>query len=301
MTITSLTSLDVSRVFGVSAVDSNCLKMPDLRCSASSGISFLTDDALFDACGVRITFTGRIGGVSVAPYDSLNLGSHVGDDPDAVAHNRLRALDAIGAPNAQLITLDQVHGSKVLSIASSDPDAVAAVRAEADSGADAIVVCASDIAPMLCFADCVPVIAVSPSGNFAVVHAGWRGVMSGVARKAVIRLSQMEVSLGFADTEEQAARSLNIYIGPHIRECCFETGVDVRKEFEDRFGAEVLVGDDRVDLSRALTIDLESVGADPARMLDCGICTVCSSQDYFSYRASGGTCGRHAAMAVRIR
>lgn len=275
------------------------LDMPDLRTSASSGIPFLTDDALFAACGVRIAFTGRHGGVSCGPYASLNLGSHVGDDADAVQENRRRIMAALGAADAQVVCLNQVHGERVVSIGANDPAAVERVRAEAADGADAIVVGAPDVAPLLCFADCVPVIAVCPTGDFAVAHAGWRGVVAGVAGEAVRALAELQVRRGAAPDAAAAAHAMNIYLGPHIGACCFQTGAEVRERFVQRFGAKVLAGEDRIDLTAALRLDVAAAGVDPQRIVDSGICTQCNAHDQFSYRASGGQCGRHAAIAVR--
>ena len=94
---------------------------------------------------VRFAFTERAGGVSEDAYSSLNLGSHVGDDPFAVQENRRRALEAMGC--------------------------------------DAIVCTAHNVPVLLCFADCVPVVLVAP-GGFAVVHSGWKGTIARISAKA---------------------------------------------------------------------------------------------------------------------
>ncbi|WP_165252484.1 polyphenol oxidase family protein [Adlercreutzia sp. ZJ304] len=276
----------------------NYLQMPELRESASSGISFLTDDALFRACGVRIAFTGRAGGTSAPPFDTLNLGSHVGDDAAAVTRNRELALEALGAGHAHAVTLNQIHGCNVVRINSESE--LDSVRAKAAKGADAIVVSACNIAPILCFADCVSVIAVAPSGNFAVAHAGWRGVIAKTAVKAVRMLIDLEAHTTIKPDITQIASSINVYIGPHIGACCFQTGQDVREQFIQQYGKSVLSGADCVNLSYAIEFDLKSIGIDARRIVNCGICTVCNSQNYFSYRASGGKCGRHSAIAVRV-
>ncbi|WP_251212131.1 polyphenol oxidase family protein [Adlercreutzia murintestinalis] len=279
--------------------DAMYLPMPQLVSRTAEGISFLTDDALYAACGVRIAFTGRAGGVSEGAFSSLNLGDHVGDDPCAVVQNRTRLLQALHADAAQLITLNQVHGDTVLVVEDASSDEFSAVRAQARSGADAIVVGACEVAPVLCFADCVPVIIVSPCGAFAVAHAGWRGVMAGTARAALHQLASLDVRRGVAPSVREAAATFNAYIGPHIGACCFQTGHDVRLRFAERFGNDVLTGDDRVDLAAALRIDLEAEGVSAERIAQSDRCTVCNAQEYFSYRASGGTCGRHGAAAVR--
>lgn len=279
--------------------DPSSLPMPQLASCAARGISFLTDDTLYAACGVRIAFTGRAGGASEGAFASLNLGSHVEDDPAAVAQNRALLLQALDAPDAQLLTLNQVHGDTVLAVKRGSADELTAVAAQARAGADAIVVAACEVAPILCFADCVPVIIVSPTGAFAVAHAGWRGVMAGTARAAAEQLAHLDVQAGAAASPHEALAGFNVYLGPHIGPCCFQTGADVRAAFAERFGNDVLTGDDRVNLAAALRIDLEAAGISAARVAESGICTVCNAQEYFSYRASGGVCGRHGAAAVR--
>ena len=98
---------------------------------------------------------------------------------------------------------------------------------------------------------------------------------------------------------ENAANRYNVYIGPHIRKECFETGVDVYERFVAKFGRECAFGDRRISLADALRVDLARVGVSPQRIVDAEICTVCNHEEYFSYRASGGVCGRHGALAYR--
>ena len=261
----------------------------------------LTDDALADTLGVRIAFSGRAGGVSEPPYDSLNLGSHVGDDARAVEANRAALAHALGADGCPIVVPNQVHGVNIVTIDAADAAAVEAASAAAREGADALIVGTPNAAALLCFADCVPVILVSPAGSFAVVHAGWRGAVAGIAGSALRQLALHDArALGGGEAEARAiAAASNAYIGPCIRRECFETGADVRARFEGAYGEACLFGSANVDLPRAVSIDLVRAGADVARICDAGVCTMCAHDRYFSYRASGGTCGRHAAFAVR--
>jgi polyphenol oxidase len=323
----------------------------DARLLGAHRVSVLTDDDLFEAIGTRIAFTGRDGGVSNAPYASLNLGGHVGDDPGCVAQNRVRVLEALGAPDAPLVVPNQVHKTDVVLVGdslgvqppcacdASSADGVitepavrmvsgssAACRAEdpvdireiaqaanesAAAGCDALVVRTAGIAALLNFADCTPVIIVSPSGNFAIAHAGWRGAVAGVAGKAARALIQADIDAGFRIDPERAdddpfgslAAACNAYIGPHIQAECFETGADVAQRFREAFpdSAQAVVPDDRhVDLSQAVVADLLAAGLSLDRIFDTGICTMCNSSDYFSYRAEGGSCGRHGAVAIKM-
>ena len=258
-------------------------------------IPALTDDALFNRTGVRIAFTGREGGESGDPYGSLNLGGHVGDDPQAVAANRSILLDALGMQGVPLIVPNQVHGDRVVIVDDPGPAALDAARLQAAEGADALVVTADEVAALLCFADCVPVIVVSPSGRFAVVHAGWRGVENGIAAKATRLLAEADGASG----QPADAGAFSAYVGPHIHAECFETGPDVRERFATRFGSPCVRDERHVDLLEALAVGLAEAGVARDRIADAGACTMCAPDTYFSYRASGGVCGRHGAIAYR--
>lgn len=267
----------------------------DARRFGARRISMLTDDALAAATGVRVAFTARGGGVSEGAYSALNLGSHVGDDPAAVACNRALLLEALDAAGAPLIVPNQVHGDAVVSVEAADADSVDRARRLVAEGADAVMVAAAEVAALLCFADCASVIVVSPTGRFCVAHAGWRGAVAGIAGKAA-RL----MALGDADElGVDAAAAYNAYLGPHIRSECFETGSEVRERFERAFGASCIPDERHVSLAEALRVDLVRAGLSPERIFDAGACTACRSDEYFSYRASGGVCGRHGAFAMR--
>ena len=249
------------------------LPKPTLQARLSAGLSFLTDEPLFAATGVRLGFSRRQGGVSEPPYDGLNLGDHVEDDPMAVAENRALLLDAVGLGSTRLLTLNQVHGDVVLAL---DDDAAAAweeVARAGAAGADGVAVAVPDVTALLCFADCTPVIVVSPSGAYAVAHAGWRGALAGIPAKAVAALTALDVRAGRAvDPSEY-----NAYVGPHI-------------------GAD---GADHLDLEAAVRASLAEAGIAPERIASSGECTACRDDLYFSYRKSGGRCGRHSAFAGR--
>lgn len=251
----------------------------------------ITDQGLFEATGVRVAFTERTGGESAGAYGSLNLGSHVHDDPACVAANRQRLLSALGAEGASLVVANQVHGTNVERIESGDAACVEALRHRVSEGADGIVVGCPDVAALLCFADCMPVVLVAPGGTFAVVHAGWRGVFGHIVVKALDLL---------CETSGAAAGSCNVYIGPYIHAECFEVGTDLARKFSAEFGSHCVPDSRHVDLGAAVRADLAAVGVDGRRIADSDACTVCSNRRFFSYRAQGGTCGRHAAVALRF-
>lgn len=267
------------------------LPLPHMEVRPFLGIELLTDDALASSVGIRAAFTGVAGGRSIAPYTGLNLGSHVGDDPTSVRENRQLLLRAVGASRAQLIVPNQVHGTRVVTVESADEEAVSRACAQAEQGADALVVRSSQVAALLCFADCLPLILAAPDGSFSVVHAGWRGAVAGIAGTAVRALEQ---------ASGLSAKTFNAYIGPHIRKECFQTGRDVAERFREAFGSCCVPDPEHVSLASAVSVDLQCAGMLCQRIFDAGICTKCNPEDYYSYRASGGVCGRHGALAVRL-
>ena len=275
------------------------LPMPHLASRTFNSIPLFTDDALYDASSVRIAFTGRAGGESEGAYASLNLGTHVDDERAAVLANRRALLAALGEPDMPLIVPNQVHGTELVDIDAATPQTLESAHAAAGKGADGILLSCAGVAALLCFADCVPVIIVSPTGRAAVVHAGWRGAVARIASRAAAKLVEDDKRDFGADAP--APSSYNAYIGPHICASCFETGADVAARFTGEFGSACTPDARHVDLEEALTLDLVSAGLSRGRIASAHACTKCEPEMFFSYRASGGVCGRHGALAYRVK
>ncbi len=255
---------------------------------AGGAVHAYTDEGLFASLGVRIAFTERMGGVSQPPFDELNLATHVNDDVLAVQRNRRHLLGALGFPEAQLIMPKQVHGTHVAVVRDVSLEEAEDVREQTRNGADAVVVDRSQTAALFSFADCVPLIMVAPSGAFAVIHAGWRGVYAHLAVKALYKLC------GVAGCEPDEC---NIYFGPYIHAECFEVSADLAQKFGLAFGPESRPDERHVDLGAAIRCDLDRAGA--KRIADVGKCTSCDNVHFFSFRAQAGVCGRHGAFAAR--
>ena len=255
------------------------MEAPSLSRYVESGVTLLGDTRRPN--GVTFAFTERTGGVSSAPYASLNLGSRCGDDPARVAENRARALAALGASAIadRLVEPRQVHGDEVVVVDSASPAALEQARGLAQAGADAIVCTAPGVPILLCFADCVPIVLTAP-GGFAVVHSGWRGTLARIGAKA---LSVLCERAGCVPADVTA------YVGPH----------ELLATFEGEFGTMVHVAEtvSNLDLSAAIRCALVQAGADPARIVDTCPSTVSNTDRFYSYRAEGGLCGRHAAIA----
>lgn len=218
-------------------------------------------------------FTDRIGGTSLAPYDSLNLGSHVGDDADAVERNRAQLAAEIDAPS--LVFMTQVHGTHVERISVQVPTPL--------ESCDAMV---TDSAVALCVlsADCVPVVlADDVAGVVAVAHVGRRGLRDDVISAAVREMRA-------AGASQIAAR-----LGPCICAGCYEVSEGVRAEVAVEVpaaGAVTRSGAPAIDLLAGI----ESVLAawDIMDIQRVGGCTA-EDSDLYSYRRDGVT-GRLAGL-----
>ena len=226
--------------------------------------------------GVDAFVTSRIGGVSRAPYDTLNLGDHVGDDPDAVRENRRRVARAAGVDLEHLVIVNQVHGR----------DVVRVTGPVAACSADALVSGADDVALAILVADCAPVLVVdAASPRFAVAHAGWRGLVAGV--------------LGELITQFDDASTLRAIVGPTISQVGYQVGSEVADHFADV--PDVLAADDegrwRLDVAGVVVHQLRAAG-----LLDEHVARVNQNTDggqpFFSDRAAR-PCGRSALVARR--
>lgn len=219
---------------------------------------------------VRALQTTRAGGVSVAPYDSLNLGSHVGDAPLVVARNRM-SLNALlpGEP----VWLEQVHGTVVANAdtASCQPTADACVARRRAS------VC------VVMTADCLPVLLCNLQGTVvAAVHAGWKGLAAGVIEATV---SAMQVE----------GRQLMAWLGPAISQSAFEVGAEVRERFVKAgpaSGSAFLPDGDsaqkfHADLYALARLRLVALGI--SRIYGGGHCTYRERDKFYSYRRDGET------------
>lgn len=261
--------------------------MPALTRQQTGDVTLIRDPRAAD--GVAFAFTERSGGVSEGDFASLNLGSRCGDDPARVAENRRRALAALGVEGqaANLVCPRQVHGADVAHVRASDAAELARARAEAERGADVVVCTAPSVPVLMCFADCVPVVITCP-GGFAVAHSGWRGT---VARVAAVAARELCAQAGV--TPDQ----LSAYVGPHVGAADYEVSPELAARFSAEFGPDVVVGERNLDLAAAVRAALADAGVSEAQVAVWEESTASHTDRFFSYRASGGACGRHGALA----
>ncbi|WP_330303920.1 MULTISPECIES: peptidoglycan editing factor PgeF [unclassified Streptomyces] len=218
--------------------------------------------------GAHFAFTDRWGGVSAVPYEELNLGGAVGDDPDAVRTNRELAAKSLGLDPAQVVWMNQVHGPDVAAVdgpwLSSEIPSV-----------DAIVTVRRGLALAVLTADCTPVLLADPvAGVVAAAHAGRPGMIAGVVPAAVRAM----VELG-AEPARIVART-----GPAVCGRCYEVPEQMRADVaavEPAAYAETSWGTPAVDVTAGVHAQLERLGVRDREQSP--VCTR-ESQDHFSYR-----------------
>lgn len=226
---------------------------------------------------VRTASTLRTGGVSAVPFDSLNLGDHVGDAPEAVRANRQRVAQALQLPN-EPCWLTQVHGTRVIEAGSwaTPPQADACIARSAGQ------VC------VVMTADCLPVLICSRDGDrVAAAHAGWRGLAGGILESTVS-------SLGLPGSQLMA------WLGPAIGPQVFEVGDEVRIAFMAKeaaaaqaFKPSYRAGHWLADLYLLARQELARLGVQA--VYGGGLCTCSDEARFFSYRREPRT-GRMASL-----
>jgi purine-nucleoside/S-methyl-5'-thioadenosine phosphorylase / adenosine deaminase len=238
------------------------------------------------APNVKALQTTRNGGISAAPYDSLNLGDHVGDAPLAVARNRMLLSSLLPS---EPVWLEQVHGTVV-----ADTEIAGCGTPQADA-------CVSRHAGAVCVvmtADCLPVLLCNEQGSVVgAVHAGWRGLCDGVIEQAVHAMGV-------------PPQTLMAWLGPAIGPHAFEVGAEVRTAFLARQaeaaaafepspgasappspacgrGAGGEGGKWLADLYQLARLHLNALGV--TRIFGGGLCTYTERERFFSYRRDGTT------------
>ena len=227
---------------------------------------------------VKSLATTRLGGVSVAGFTSLNLGTHVNDKPEHVAKNRCLLADYAGLAESQFAWLDQVHGQTIVS----------AEAGEKNISADGSTTSDNNLACVVMTADCLPVLLCDQAGTkVSAVHAGWRGLAAGILQKA---------ALNFEDPSQVMA-----WLGPAISQVHFEVGNDVYQAFVEQntknhsaFEPSETVDKWMADIYQLARIQLNGAGVD--KLYGGQYCTYTDEKLFYSYRRDGAASGRMASM-----
>ena len=224
--------------------------------------------------------------MSAPPFDSLNLGLSVKDRPEAVLENRRRLCAAVGVPQERLVVPGQVHGTTLRWVGEAEAGRGAFDSSTVIKEHDGLLTTAAGLGLVVSYADCVPVVIVADGEEgpaFATVHAGWRGMIAGIVRKAAAELST-------------GRRLTAAVVGPSIGPCCFTVDEELRRRFEARFPGSAGVA--TVDLWRCARLELEAAGVPPAAVTVAELCTS-TDRRFFSHRRDDGATGRHLAIAWR--
>ncbi|MGX1269411.1 peptidoglycan editing factor PgeF [Streptomyces phaeoluteigriseus] len=222
------------------------------------------------ASGAHFAFTDRWGGVSAAPYEELNLGGAVGDDPEAVRTNRESAAGSLGLEAGRVVWMNQVHGADVAVV-----DGPWGARVSPVPEVDAIVTRERGLALAVLTADCTPVLLADPvAGVVGAAHAGRPGMVAGIVPAAVRAM----VGLG-AEPSRIVART-----GPAVCGRCYEVPEAMRAEVaavEPAAHAETSWGTPAVDVTAGVHAQLDRLGVHDREQSP--VCTR-ESKDHFSYR-----------------
>ncbi len=221
----------------------------------------------------------RHGGVSPAPFASLNLGINTPDDLANVDENRRRFFAAIGATASRFASSHQVHGTEILY--TTEPG-----RFE---GYDALITDQPGLLIGVTVADCVPILIYDAKNqSVAAIHAGWRGTVGGIVSKTMDAMQQR-----FGTLPEHCYA----YVGTCIDECAFEVGPDVADQFAPEFKhADSTIGKSYIDLKAANARLLTDFDVPLAQVEISPFSTVLHNDRYFSYRAEQGQTGRMLAV-----
>ncbi len=236
--------------------------------------------------GLLHGFLGRRGGKGTGVYASLNLSFRVGDDPQVVKDNLCDMKKAVGVHDLRIVTMRQVHGNDILDVKD---------KSLKEAGeADGMVTEERGLFLGILTADCVPILFFVPGRKLvAVVHAGWRGTLAGIAPKMINHLR---------DRYDVEPTSVEVALGPAIGSCCYEIGADVAVPLVRKWGSlaerclQARDGKKFLDLRDLNSLLLERAGVPPGQIFKIGPCTSCATEDFFSYRCERRETGRQMSF-----
>lgn len=235
---------------------------------------------IFEHGPVRFAFSDRHGGVSRAPYGSLNLADHVGDDPAAVLRNRELAATGLGLDPERVIYLTQVHGAEA--VLAREP--WQGRRPEADASVTDV----PGLGLAIMVADCTPVLLADPeAGIVATAHAGRPGMAAGVVPAVIDKMRTLGAVPG----------RIVAYTGPAVCGACYEVPEAMRADVAERVPesfATTSWGTPSVDVPGGVWAQLRAAGVTPEHSHRSKICAM-ESADHYSYRREGAT-GRFAGF-----
>ena len=249
-------------------------------------------DALRPFPSLSCVVSRRTGGVSKAPYATLNLGFSVGDEVASVVKNRQRLFRRAGLDAGQVVVCRQAHGTTIVHVDRQDAGRGALDVETAVPECDGLLTTAPGVHVMVQSADC-PLVAIfaPPACGVVAVHSGWRGTAARIVPEAVRRLE---------DATKVAPRAFLAVLAPAIGGCCYDVGPEVLRVMR-RFGVGVRhsprEGHGFLSLRSVLVKQLEASGIPRDQIQVHEDCTHCRRDLYYSYRRSGSRTGRFGLLA----
>ncbi|GFP36970.1 polyphenol oxidase [Candidatus Hakubella thermalkaliphila] len=267
--------------------------MGQLTLRTRDGVRYFLDRKLKEE-GFLVALTTRLGGISQGSYATLNLSFKVGDEEERVIRNRSKLFDILDLPLEQLTCAEQVHGDRVFLVTKELAGRGAFSQESSISGTDAMITREANLPLAMFYADCLPIIMVSPSKRIAaIVHAGWKGTYAEVSTKT-LRHMRRQVRDNLED--------LAVYFGPSIRGCCYQVDGELFGQFRKKFPLHSQScfiqrgGSYFLDLEQINKESLKIQGVKETRMVSLGHCTACHNDLYFSFRKSRRETGRQAGV-----
>jgi YfiH family protein len=249
----------------------------------SDGVIYYSSE-LLEECGVVNAISTRHGGVSAAPFDTLNLSHAVGDAQENVDENHLRLMRAVGLNRDSLVQASQAQADRWVRVDGLH-------RGSRVKDVDALITNERGLPMLLRFADCVPILIVDPRQHAAaIVHSGWRGTSLRILEKTV---RGMQAEFG------TRAQDVRAFIGPSIGPCCYIVGTEVIDRVRKAYAQadELLTsneGHTHFDLWTANEIQLRELGVE--QIETARVCTSDHTDDFYSWRAERAKTGRFAAL-----
>ena len=232
--------------------------------------------------------TTRGGGFSTGEFASLNLAFHVGDDAASVRRNRRALAAELGFDLAKLVAAQQVHGAHCAVVQATDAGRGALDWPSALPATDALITRETGVPLLILVADCAPILLVEPHAKIlALVHAGWRGAVAGVAAIAVRRMSELGADVG----------QIRAGIGPCLCAENLEVGSEVAALVENKAALQPHGEKHLLDLRALIQTDLRNAGVLAANIETRAECPKRQGETFFSHRGQNGRAGRFGIVA----
>jgi hypothetical protein len=243
---------------------------------------------------VEHAFTTKVGGVSQGDYAELNLGLHVSDRVDNILENRRLISEILGCDSRELVAGKQIHSDQIKVVSVDDKGKGALDYETAIEDTDALITDKPGVLLTSYYADCTPILILDPVKKaIGLAHAGWKGTVSKIAQKTVLKMR---------DVYQSNPADILVGIGPAIGQCCYQVDSRVIKPLKDNFEnwgrliKEDGEGQWRLNMALANQLQLEEIGVRSENIIQSGLCTCCNSELFFSYRRDQGKTGRMASM-----